>query len=69
MKQFYRTQEQLSQAGFENEYTKLADTFPNSKPDMDGLYHDRKRWAGYSSVLVFSVASFTINRVECEVTP
>ena len=65
---FYTMQGRLSQAGFEDEYTKLVETFPKSKRYMDGLYHDRNRWAMYSSVLVFSVSSFTTNRVECEVT-
>lgn len=32
---------------------------------MDTLYADRARWAVYKSVLEFSIASFTTNRVEC----
>ncbi|CAN0460990.1 unnamed protein product [Ascophyllum nodosum] len=62
--QFYRTRGRLTKNGFEAEYAKLVETFPKSKPYMDTLYADRDRWAVYSSVLAFSIASFTTNRVE-----
>ena len=32
---------------------------------MEKLHADPERWAVYASVLVFSIASFTTNRVEC----
>ena len=34
--QFCKTQGRLSQAGFEDEHTKLVETFPKSKRYMDG---------------------------------
>ncbi|CAN0239477.1 unnamed protein product, partial [Ectocarpus fasciculatus] len=55
----------LTERGFEEEYANLVETFPKAKEYMDYLYKDRERWAVYSSVLVFSAASYTTNRVEC----
>ncbi|CAN0207820.1 unnamed protein product [Ectocarpus sp. 6 AP-2014] len=62
--QFYKTRGRLTESGFEEEYAKLVETFPKAKEYMDYLYKDRERWAVYSSVLVFSAASYTTNRVE-----
>ncbi|CAB1098138.1 unnamed protein product [Ectocarpus sp. CCAP 1310/34] len=62
--QFYKTRGRLTESGFEEEYAKLVETFPKAKEYMAYLYKDRERWAVYSSVLVFSAASYTTNRVE-----
>lgn len=64
--QFHRARRRLTLEGFEQEYTKLVETYPKAKKYCDVLYHDRERWAVYGSVLAFSVSSFTTNRVECE---
>eukprot|EP00904_Undaria_pinnatifida_P004777 jgi/Undpi1/142/HiC_scaffold_1.g00141.m1 len=62
--QFHKTRGRLTESGFEEEYAKLVETFPKAKSYMEKLHADRERWTVYASVLVFSIASFTTNRVE-----
>lgn len=54
----------LSEAGFEESFEELIDTYPKAAKYMRVLYKDRERWAAAFSMLTFSVASFTTSRVE-----
>ncbi|CAG8676668.1 9010_t:CDS:2, partial [Racocetra fulgida] len=61
---FYKCQNSLVKATFENKFTKLVHDYPRAKPYLDNLYKSKEYWAHSYTSFKFTEGMIATSRVE-----